>query len=198
MESPNVLLLYASSYGQTAKIARRMAERLQRRGIDVELVDAALAEHDRRPPSYSAVLVGSSLIVRGVQPAVRRYVRRHVDALNDALSAFYLVSASAGSVDRKGREEAVAAMDKYLAGAGWSPSLTASIAGAVNYTRYGFFLRWFMRRASAAHGGATDTTRDHEYTNWEQVDVFADEFADAVFSRRRKEAERLRYAATAK
>ncbi len=71
-------------------------------------------------------------------------------------------------------------LDGFLARVGWRPRLTSSIAGAVNYTKYGFLLRWYMKRASAWGGGATDTTRDHEYTDWAQVESFASEIAALV------------------
>jgi menaquinone-dependent protoporphyrinogen oxidase len=54
------------------------------------------------------------------------------------------------------------------------------VAGAINYTRYNFLLRWYMKRASAKNGGATDTSRDHEYTDWDQVDRFAAAIAAAI------------------
>jgi menaquinone-dependent protoporphyrinogen oxidase len=180
MSATNILIAYGSSYGQTARIARRLGERLQQRGLQVSVVDARQAGPDLSPAGYAGVLVGSSLIARGVQPAIRRFVAHNLAALNATCSAYFQVSASAGSKDLEGREEAVAALRAYLKSSGWTPQLTASIAGAINYTRYNFLLRWFMKRISAKHGGATDTSRDHEYTDWAQVDRFADDFADVL------------------
>jgi menaquinone-dependent protoporphyrinogen oxidase len=34
-----------------------------------------------------------------------------------------------------------------------------------------------MKRIARAEGGPTDTSRDHELTNWEDVDEFAERFA---------------------
>jgi hypothetical protein len=45
-----------------------------------------------------------------------------------------------------------------------------------------------MKRASAMNGGATDTSRDHEYTDWEQVDRFADACYSAVCWRLQRES----------
>jgi menaquinone-dependent protoporphyrinogen oxidase len=95
-------------------------------------------------------------------------------------SAFYSVSASAGSTDANGRAAAERLRDEFLKRVGWQPKLRASIAGAINYTRYNPFLRWYMKRASAKGGGSTDTTRDHEYTDWAQVERFAADFAQTV------------------
>jgi menaquinone-dependent protoporphyrinogen oxidase len=34
-----------------------------------------------------------------------------------------------------------------------------------------------MRRIACAEGGDTDTSRDHEYTDWQQVEAYADRLA---------------------
>ena len=39
-------------------------------------------------------------------------------------------------------------------------------------------LRWYMKKASKMNGGSTDTSRDHEYTDWGQVERFAGQIAD--------------------
>jgi menaquinone-dependent protoporphyrinogen oxidase len=47
------------------------------------------------------------------------------------------------------------------------------IAGALRYSKYPLPLRWLMRRIAKQAGGDTDTSRDYEYTDWEQVDGYA-------------------------
>jgi len=72
--------------------------------------------------------------------------------------------------------------DRFLAETGFQPDLSACIAGTIKYTRYNVILRWYMKRASRMNVGSTDTTRDHEYTNWEQVAAFARQFATMMKS----------------
>ena len=60
---------------------------------------------------------------------------------------------------------------------GWQPALAVSLAGAMSYTRYNPLMRWMLRRMSRAEGGPTDTSRDHEMTDWSEVRGFADTFA---------------------
>jgi menaquinone-dependent protoporphyrinogen oxidase len=50
------------------------------------------------------------------------------------------------------------------------------VAGALPYTRYNWLKRWVMKRIVAKAGGDTDTTRDYEYTNWEELRAFSEEF----------------------
>ena len=78
----------------------------------------------------------------------------------------------------KGRAAARRLRDEFLAQTGFRPALRECIAGAIKYTQYNFLLRWYMKKASRMNGGSTDTSRDHEYTDWAQVRAFADQFAD--------------------
>ena len=47
-------------------------------------------------------------------------------------------------------------------------------------TRYNWLKRWMMRRIVAKAGGDTDTSRDYEYTDWEALRVFCEQFAKSI------------------
>jgi len=178
--SPRVLIIFGTSYGQTKKIAVRIGATLQRRGYTVELCNAATERLTLPLEQYTAVVVGCSIIAKGHQPPIERFVRENASTLNRVPSAFFQVSASAGSKDERGRMAAQRLLEEFVRTHEWTPILSASIAGAINFTRYNFLLRWYMKRASAKHGGTTDTSRDHEYTDWAQVDRFALAIANTI------------------
>jgi menaquinone-dependent protoporphyrinogen oxidase len=175
-----ILIVYGSSYGQTEKIARRLAEMLTLRSCDVTVADAKTLPASLRPDAFDGIVVGASIIARGHQPAVRDFVHANLATLNRIPSAFYSVCASAGSAYEKNRIGARRLRDAFLVEARWHPAVTESIAGAINFTRYNFMLRWYMKKASKMNGGSTDTSRDHEYTDWAQVERFAGQIVDAV------------------
>lgn len=174
-----VLVIYGTSYGQTEKIAVRIAAGLQRRGFSIELVNAATNRPSLPLEQYAGIVVGSSIIARGHQPAIKDFIRDHVATLNTVPSAFFQVSASAGSGSAHARLAAQHILDEFVAHQGWTPILSASMAGAINYTRYNLLLKWYMKKASAKNGGSTDTSRDHEYTDWAEVERFAMALAGA-------------------
>lgn len=176
---PRILIIYGTSYGQTAKIADRIAAGLQRRGFAVELCNAAKGRPELPLERYAGILVGSSIIARGHQPAIKVFIHDHVSMLNLVPSAFFQVSASAGSASPEARDAARQILDDFLASTGWLPVVSASLPGAINYTKYNLLLKWFMKRASAKNGGSTDTSRDHEYTDWAEVERFAITVANA-------------------
>lgn len=171
-----ILILYGTSYGQTAKVARYIAETLTNRGDFAKVVDA-----DHVPPAlalrdFDGVIIGASVIGGRHQRCVRRFVTENRDALNAMPSAFFSVSGAAASHDRKGRIDALRCMDDFLHVTGWQPSLSESVAGAMAFTKYNPFLRWGLKLISKRNGGPTDTSRDHELTDWAQVERFVETF----------------------
>ena len=180
MNPSRILIVYGTSYGQTAKIAARIGKTLTSIGHQVTLADAKALPAGLSVKAFDGVIAGASVIVGGHQKSVERFVRDHLETLNGIPSAFYSVTASAGSVHNQSRTAALLLLDRFLHRVGWHPQLSASIAGAINYPRYGFLLRWYMKRASQKNGGSTDTSREHEYTDWSQVERFAGRFAELL------------------
>jgi menaquinone-dependent protoporphyrinogen oxidase len=75
---------------------------------------------------------------------------------------------------------------------GWHPKVIGRFGGALLYTRYGFWVRIPLALAGRMMGSPTDTSRDHELTNWDDVDQFADEFLSQVEARPNLSAWELR------
>lgn len=170
------LIVYATSYGQTAKIAGRMADLLMASGEAVTLVNAGNHPRDFHAGEYDGVIIGGSIIGGRHQRALVRFARSHRGLLNAIPSAFFSVSGSAASPLETERAKARQLVDQFLDTAGWQPVLTETIGGAMAYTKYNPFMRWFIRRATKAAGGPTDTSRDHEMTDWSQVERFVEAF----------------------
>ena len=51
----------------------------------------------------------------------------------------------------------------------WYPKTVWHIAGALKYTEYNYFKKLLMRSIAKKEGGSVDTSKDHEYTNWDEV-----------------------------
>lgn len=174
------LIIYATSYGQTAKIAGRMADLLIASGDTVTLVNVGNHPRDFHAGEFDGVIIGGSIIVGRHQRALVRFVRSHGALLNAIPSAFFSVSGSAASPLATERAKARALADQFLDAVGWQPVLTETIGGAMAYTKYNPFMRWFIKRLVRAAGGPTDTSRDHEMTDWSQVQRFVEAFVRAV------------------
>jgi len=179
----SVLVVYGSSEGQTAKIANRVVERLQSRGHDATAVDAGALDPEFAVGDFDAVVVGSSIHVGRQQPSVRSFVEASGDALAALPTAFFQVSLSSAVDDAERRAEAAGYVEAFLDATGWHPDRIARFGGALRYSEYGFLQRLLMKRIASEATGDTDTARDYEYTDWAEVDAFAEDFAAFVEGR---------------
>jgi menaquinone-dependent protoporphyrinogen oxidase len=168
---PRILILYGTTDGHTAKIARYFAGTLGSLGADVDLVDAGMVSPD--PRGYAGVVVAASLHAKGYQRSVVRWAQANADALNGTTTAFFSVCLSVLQKDLRVHRELGGIVNRFEAETRWKPTRVKHVAGALLYTKYGWLKRWVMRRISGKAGGSTDVTRDHEYTDWAELRRFA-------------------------
>ena len=166
---PRLLIVYGTTDGHTAKIARFLAGEL--RG------DAVEASSDPDPAAYDGVIVAASVHIGDFQKNVRRWVAAHAMVLESKTTAFLVVCLGALQPEPQVKRELDRIVERFLSRTSWRPSETKLVAGAVLYTRYNWLVRWMMKRIAAKAGGSTDTSRDHEYTDWADLAAFAQSFA---------------------
>ncbi|KAB2895830.1 MAG: protoporphyrinogen oxidase [Kofleriaceae bacterium] len=167
------LVIYASAFGQTQAIATKLAERLRLAGHTVELADVR-----GRPPGpegYDAVVLGSRVQAGKHAAELVDYVRTHREPLAQRATAFFSVSMSAATPSMGPDPHDYVAT--FLKATGWTPGRWIAIAGGLPYRKFNPFLRLFMKFMSWRGGHSTDTSRNHEYTDWGQVARFADDLA---------------------
>jgi menaquinone-dependent protoporphyrinogen oxidase len=174
-----ILIAYASSYGQTRKIAGALAADLRRHGHVVELA-AALTSPPPPVQDYDAVILGSSVQFGTHARPIIDYIMANRVELQKTPSYFFSVSmstAGAHALDPQGY------LEKLFSATRWRPREAIAIAGGLPYRQYGFVLRMTMKLISRYNGHATDTSRDHEYTDWTQVKRFAAGIAGDLVTR---------------
>ncbi len=171
-----ILVAYASTEGQTRKIAEFIAERLRKRGHHVDLVDTQSPAAAAVNEAYQAAFIGGSVHYDKHQSGLVHYVKSRLEWLNAMPTAFFSVSLAPVHADAGGRAHAQQAADEFLQQTGLKPRLVRLINGALKYTRYDFFKRMMMKMISRQQGRTTDTATDHEYTDWDDVETFVDEF----------------------
>jgi menaquinone-dependent protoporphyrinogen oxidase len=176
----DVLVIYASTHGHTAKIAARIAEGLRAAGVEeVDVRDAADAG-GIDPASYDAAIAGGSLHAAHHQEELVEWVKSHRAALADRPSAFFSVSLTAADDTDEAREATQRCIDDFLAETGWTPARSVAIAGALQYREYNVFTRTLVRLMMRRGGHPTDTSQDYDYTDWDAVERFGREFAPLV------------------
>ena len=172
-----VLIAYASTHGQTEKIARQMAKEIETHGLTPEVRRVA---EDPDPSDFDAVVAGGSLHGGKHQAELSRWIKEHRDALAARPGGFFSVSLTAAEETPEEREPAVQIMREFLDEAGWAPELTATIAGALLYREYDRFTRTLIKLMMKRGGHPSDSSRDYEYTDWAEVRRFADDFCQGL------------------
>ena len=168
-----VLIVYGTSHGHTAKVARRVALMLSLEGHKVELHQANELPEGTSLADFDAVLVGGSVLYGKHQPYLTEFVTRNAKVLNRMPSAFLSVCGALIGTWPEGPATASKYVSEFIAKTGWRPTVTKSVAGEVAYTRYPFFTRMVMKLISARTGRPTDTSRSWIFTDWPDVDRFA-------------------------
>lgn len=171
-----ILVAYATTEGHTRKVAEFIAERLRIRGHRVELVDVATPEAQATNGPYQAAFVGGSVHQHKLQDALLRFAQDNRAWLAAMPVALFSVSLDAATGDADGRGSGRRLLDDFVAQTGLRAWSTRCIAGALKYTQYDYFKRLVMRLIAQQRGGSTDTSVDHEYTDWDEVEAFVDEF----------------------
>jgi menaquinone-dependent protoporphyrinogen oxidase len=147
-------------------------------------VDAALLPSGFSLDAYAAAVVTGSVHVGKHEKELATFVRDHRETLERMPAVFLSVSLSeAGAEDAHNtpeqREKAAADVQRmihdFLVTTGWHPSKIRAAAGALTYSKYNFLVRFVMKRIAHSQGASTDTSRDHEYTDWEALDRLVDE-----------------------
>ena len=171
-----ILVLYGTTDGHTAKIAQAVAGTLQTEGCTVTVADAATDVKDITPESYDGVIVAASVQMGHFQRTVERWVKTHAPALDAKPTAFLSVCLGILEPNPKTRLELEAIVNKFLDATQWHPTRRCFVAGATPFTRYNFLKRWIMRRIVAKAGREADTSRDVEYTDWNDLREFTRTF----------------------
>jgi menaquinone-dependent protoporphyrinogen oxidase len=176
-EMKSVLVVYATTEGQTRKIAEFIAEALKGHGVEVELVDSAAKGAALVQPVYAAAIVCGSLHQHKYQSSLLRFVKDNRSWLDGIPAAFVAVSLTAAVPDDKGVDALREAVEAFYRETGWTPGITHHVAGALRYSEYDYFKRLRMKRIAGQRGGDTDTSHDYEYTAWDDLTRFAEDFA---------------------
>ncbi|MGR3376940.1 flavodoxin domain-containing protein [Salipiger abyssi] len=178
-----VLVLYATTEGQTRKICRFAADRLVAEGHSVELLNAEDAE-GLDAGRFDAALLAGSVHIGKIQPALIAAAREHAGALAKMPTLYLQVSLAAAGKAPDELDELREIARETAEGFGWGPSRTEQVAGAFRFSEYDFFKSWAMRWIASQHRQEVDPRRDREYTDWTALKAVIDDWAKDAAERR--------------
>jgi menaquinone-dependent protoporphyrinogen oxidase len=128
-----------------------------------------------------AVIVGASVHVGKHEDYVRDFVEKNREPLEGVPSAFFSVSLTAREHTDEARAQTREYVENFVQETGWHPDVVGIFGGALRYTQYGFVKCHLMKKISKDMGSAdTDTSRNYEYTDWDDVRHFAEDFLQRI------------------
>lgn len=171
-----VVVVYGTTEGQTAKVAQHLVHLGCSFDLEVDAVHAADPPDGFSLERYDAALVGGSLHEGRFQRYLWRWARDHAAWLGDHPTGLFCVCLTAAGHDAEAHAEVEAILDRFQKETGWVPGQRTLVAGALRYSQYSWLKRYLMKKIAAEAGGDTDTSRDHEYTDWDALDAWARPF----------------------
>jgi menaquinone-dependent protoporphyrinogen oxidase len=168
----SVLIVFHSSAGQTATIARRIAFRLEEQNVAATVVDAKNAP---APAGFDVVVLGDSIHEGHHSDALIDYAEKNCAALGSIPLAAFQVSITSAWDDEESAQVAAQMMDDFCRDVGITPDQLGLFAGAFAFSRYRGMQRFLMQHVARESGFDTDLRTDQSFTDWEAVDGFADD-----------------------
>jgi menaquinone-dependent protoporphyrinogen oxidase len=173
-----LLVGYATTDGQTRKIARHVADRLADAGHAVELLP--LREDDGlETERFDRAVLAASLHGGRYQPELARFVAARRDWLAAHPALLLSVSLSAAGHDAGEWRALDHVTEDFESATGWTPDRVLQVAGAYRPSRYDIFGRFVMRRIIAEKDPEADPGADKEYTDWAALDAALDDWLGA-------------------
>jgi menaquinone-dependent protoporphyrinogen oxidase len=171
-----ILIVFASTEGQTRKICAHALDHLTAQGHSVALVPADSAK-DIRPESFDAVLLAASVHARKYQASLIDYATRHAATLNGKRTLFLSVSLAAAGTDPAEHADLDKIAGELAETTGWTPTRTEQVAGAFRFMEYDFLKYWAMRWIEKEKDPDVPPGTDREYTDWDALDKLLTDWA---------------------
>lgn len=179
----DVLILYSTTDGHTARISARLQQTVEAQGhaVVVAPIDAAATLPLQ---SFDAIVIGASIRYGRHNKRVGEFIRRNLALLEARPNAFFSVSIVARKPNRN-RPDTNPYLRRFLRQTAWRPQLLAVFAGKLDYPRYRFFDRLMIRLIMKMTRGPTDPRTVIDYTDWQQVEAFGRDIAASAAGKKR-------------
>ncbi len=163
----NFLIVYASTEGQTNKIAKFMAGLLTNAGHQVRFHNVSDVSDGLAITDYDHVIVAGSVHSGKHQPDLQLFVYANRERLNKLPSLLVSVSLAAAFPDTQ--SEAQGYVDAFLEATEWQPTHTLLTAGAIKPGIYDWFQKSALLEGDLAAHVDEDLQDTREFTDWDAL-----------------------------
>jgi len=176
--SSTTLIIYSSVDGQTKKICERIYSILLERKESVRLM--AVEDFLKEAVSLSdfhKIILASNIRYGKHHKDITALIHQHHQLLQSKTAAFISVNLVARKKEKSSFDTNPYVI-KFLESIPWKPTVTAVFAGKLNYQIYSFMDRLVIQLIMWITKGPTDPNTEIEYTDWTEVEKFAESFSE--------------------
>lgn len=169
----NSLIIYSTTDGQTKKIC----ETLKENSIDknfYEIISLEEAFH-KEIEKYEKIIIGASIRYGRHNPKIYEFIEINKEVLEKKKSAFFSVNVVARKSE-KNTPDTNPYIIKFLKKSEWQPKKLGVFAGKIDYPRLSFINKIVIRLIMFITKGPTNTNNTYEFTDWQRVKKFINEF----------------------
>ena len=170
----SILLVHSTTDGHTVKVSNVIIDELVQAGHNVDQCAVTEVSTDQLDKA-DTVILGASIRYGKHQKSVYDFVTNNKSLLKTKKTAFFTVNVVARK-ENKNTPETNPYINKFLDEVEWQPDIKGVFAGKLNYPIYGPLDRFMIRLIMYITKGPTDTSKVYEFTNWESVKQFAQNF----------------------
>ncbi|MEQ1620033.1 MAG: menaquinone-dependent protoporphyrinogen IX dehydrogenase [Methylococcales bacterium] len=167
----NILIIYSSTDGQTQKICHRLQTHIEQQLHQVTVVSIDDV-HQLDVASFDNIVIGASIRYGHHSPQIVAFINKNIALLDSKPNAFFSVNVVARKPE-KSRPDSNPYLKKFLKRIAWKPKKLAVFAGKLDYPSYTVFDRSIIRMIMWITKGPTDPQTVIEFTDWHQVELFA-------------------------
>jgi menaquinone-dependent protoporphyrinogen oxidase len=171
------IMIYSSVDGQTKKICDLIRSSLMKNNEIVEIFNInnlilTIDEIFR----FDKIVLASSIRYGKHNERIEKFIQNNIELLNVKKTAFISVNLVARKVEKSDPDTNPYIL-KFLNSTTWKPTISTVFAGKLDYKIYNFKDRILIKIIMLITKGPTDSKTEIEYTNWAEVEKFADKLS---------------------
>lgn len=169
-----ILIVYSTTDGQTKKICEYIKTSFEttEQQVMLKAVTQVLASE---LAACDKIILGASIRYGKHSESVYQFIRQYAKLLESKPNAFFSVNLVARKTG-KNTPQTNPYLKKFLSQISWQPRQSAVFAGKINYPIYSFWDKQIIRLIMWITHGPTHPDAVIEFTDWAQVDRFAEQF----------------------
>ncbi len=159
-----VLMAYATTEGQTRKIAQAIADQIVELGHEVELLDTARKRRDVHIDDFDAFIVAASVHQDRHQNEIEVFATASREVLTAKPGMFMSVSLAAAFEEKAA--DAAGYISDFSTRTGWTPDQSLAVAGAVRSDEYDYFQQQILEHIILKDQEDFRPDEAQEFTDW--------------------------------